>query len=105
MDDEARTISSPTNTQSILATATPTGGNTSSLVSMTSFLEFMQRRLSDFVAPDPLSHLRTDTEGQQSNSTEDALAIVDGLESAQGHNSDGADSNHHKGSPSVHRAG
>ena len=98
-------IAISTNTQPILATATPTGGNTSSLVSMTSFLGYMQRRLSDFVAPDSLRHLRTDAEGQQTNLLEDASPIVDSLESTQEHNSDSADSTINKGSPSVHRAG
>ena len=77
---------------------------------MTSFLGYMQRRLSDFVAPDSLTLARpmqTDPEGQQTNPLEDASAIVDGLDLAQVHDSSSADSStsHRKGSPSVHRAG
>jgi len=59
----------------------------------------MQRRLSDFVAPDSLSfarRMKTDAQGQQTNSLEDALSIVDGLDLAQVHDSN--TTHRHKGS-------
>ena len=77
---------------------------------MISFLGYMQRRLSDFVAPDSLTLARpmqTNPEGQQTNPLEDASAVVDVLDLAQVHDSNnaGSSTNHRKGSPSVHRAG
>ena len=111
MDDETRApvVTLTPNTHPCLTAATSTGGNTSGLVSMTSFLGYMQRRLSDFVAPDSLTltrRMQIDAEGQQTNSLEDASAIVGGLESVA-HDSYSVDStpNHHRGSLSVHRAG
>ena len=73
---------------------------------MTSFLGYMQRRLSDFVAPDSLTLARpiqNDAEGQQTSPVEDASAIVDDLDLAQVQDSNTI--HRHKGSPSVHRAG
>jgi len=66
---------------------------------MTSFLGYMQRRLSDFVTPDSLSfarRMKTDAQGQQTNLLEDALSIVDGLDLAQVHDSN--TTHRHKGS-------
>lgn len=65
----------------------------------------MQRRLSDFVAPDTSTlarRMQTDAEGQPNYSLEDASAI-DGLDLAQVHGSNSPDSN--QGSLPVHRVG
>jgi len=68
------------------------GGNNSVSESITSFLGYMQRRLSDFIASDS----QADGEGQQTHA-HDSLALA--------HNSAELPSSLLKESPSVHRAG